>query len=79
MLMESYIVRIYRRGVRDATVAQEIVGYLETPVSGNRFPFHNVEELIRMLNQRLGHIAGSGVPEPDTHSSKFLTSEGNHD
>jgi len=52
--MESYIVRIYRREHPDAIAGREIVGYLETPVTGNRYPFHNARELLQMLAHRLG-------------------------
>jgi hypothetical protein len=53
MLTESYIIRIYRRDTGDGDADREVVGYLENPLTGHRYAFHGVEELLRLLAQRL--------------------------
>lgn len=53
MLMESYIIRIYRRDTGDGDAGVEVVGYLESPLTGHRYVFHGVEELLRLMAQRL--------------------------
>lgn len=49
MLMESYIIRVYHRDSGDGDADREVVGYLEMPLTGHRYVFHGVEELLRLL------------------------------
>ena len=60
---ENYIVRIYRRAltVESETAKQEagkqdteeLVGVVEDAVNGQRYPFHNMQELMAIFNTPL--------------------------
>jgi hypothetical protein len=55
--MDSYILRIYHRDIRDS---HSVVGMLETPDGNARYVFRNVEELWSILR----NDASAGEP-PD--------------
>jgi hypothetical protein len=66
--MESYVVRIYRRGASSA--AQDMVaGTIEEPVSGETFAFHSLRELCTWLR---------GVATPRPHGSAPIVSPPPH-
>ena len=52
-MSESYIVRIYRRELKPPSSKHvaELIGIVERTIDGEHLPFHNVEELWKILEE----------------------------
>lgn len=60
---DSYVVRIYRRGPPNAEAGARdgdprLIGVVESPASGRRQAFHDIEELWAVLAQTGSPVSG---------------------